>query len=57
MKLAHHADTDSLYIDLAEQPNSERIEVSEGVVLDYTADGRLVGIGIDNPHARRGDCR
>jgi uncharacterized protein YuzE len=48
MKLAYHSDTDSLYIDLAEQPSAESREVSEGIVLDYAADGRLVGIDIDN---------
>ena len=48
MKLNYHADTDSLYIDLSERPSSESRETSEGVVLDYGADGRLVGIDIDN---------
>lgn len=48
MKLAYHPDTDSLYIDLAEQPSAESREVSEGIVLDYDAAGNLVGIDIDN---------
>ncbi len=48
MKLNYHADTDSLYIDLSEQPSVESREVSEGVVLDYDAGGNLVGIDIDN---------
>jgi uncharacterized protein YuzE len=48
MKLAYHAATDSLYIDLAEATSTESVEVSEGVVLDYDASGRLVGIDIDN---------
>jgi uncharacterized protein YuzE len=48
MKLAYHPDTDSLYIDLAEQPSTESREVSEGIVLDYDASGNLVGIDIDN---------
>ncbi len=48
MKLNYHADTDSLYIDLSERPSSESREISEGVVLDYDAEGRLVGIDIDN---------
>ncbi|MFP5356353.1 MAG: DUF2283 domain-containing protein, partial [Gemmatimonadota bacterium] len=43
-----HADTDSLYIDLAEHPSVESREISEGVVLDYDAAGNLVGIDIDN---------
>lgn len=48
MKLNYHADTDSLYIDLAEQPGVDSREVSEGIVLDYDAKGTLVGIDIDN---------
>jgi uncharacterized protein YuzE len=48
MKLNYYPDTDSLYIDLAEQPSVESREISEGVVLDYDAKGNLVGIDIDN---------
>jgi uncharacterized protein YuzE len=48
MKLAYYADTDSLYIDLAEEPGTESREISDGVVLDYDAAGKLVGIDIDN---------
>jgi len=48
MKLKYYADTDSLYIDLAEKPSIESREVSEGIVLDYDAQGNLVGIDIDN---------
>jgi uncharacterized protein YuzE len=48
MKLNYYADTDSLYIDLSERTSVESREISEGVVLDYDADGNLVGIDIDN---------
>jgi len=48
MKIDYFPDTDSLYIDLTEQPSVESQEVSEGVVLDYDAEGNLVGIDIDN---------
>lgn len=48
MKLNYYPDTDSLYIDLSEQPSVESREISEGIVLDYDADGNLVGIDIDN---------
>jgi uncharacterized protein YuzE len=48
MKLNYFPDTDSLYIELAEQTSVESREVSEGVVLDYGARGNLVGIDIDN---------
>jgi uncharacterized protein YuzE len=48
MKVNYFPDTDSLYIDLSEQPSVESREISEGVVLDYDAAGHLVGIDIDN---------
>ena len=48
MKLSYYAETDSLYIDLAERPSVESREVSDGVVLDFDANGNLVGIDIDN---------
>jgi uncharacterized protein YuzE len=48
MKLAYFAETDSLYIELADHVSAESREVSEGVVLDYDAAGNLVGIDIDN---------
>lgn len=48
MKLNYYPETDSLYIDLSEHPSVESREISEGVVLDYDANGALVGIDIDN---------
>lgn len=48
MKLNYYPETDSLYIDLSEQVSVESREISEGVVLDYDAQGNLVGIDIDN---------
>jgi len=48
MKISYYPDTDSLYIDLSEQPSAESREISVGVVLDYDSQGRLVGIDIDN---------
>jgi uncharacterized protein YuzE len=48
MKVNYYPDTDSLYIDLSEQPSVESREISEGVILDYDASGHLVGIDIDN---------
>ena len=52
MKLNYYPETDSLYIDLSERTSVESREVSEGVVLDYDADGNLVGIDIDNAGAK-----
>ena len=48
MKLNYHPDTDSLYIEFSERPSVDSREISEGVVVDYDADGRVVGIDIDN---------
>lgn len=48
MKLDYYPDTDSLYIDFSSRPGVESQEVSPGVVLDYDADGTLVGIDIDH---------
>ena len=48
MKINYYPETDSLYIDLTEHPSVESREVSEGIVLDYDAEGNLVGIDIDN---------
>ena len=48
MKLNYYRDTDSLYIDLSAKPSAESREVSEGIVLDYDAEGHLTGIDIDN---------
>jgi uncharacterized protein YuzE len=47
MKLRYYADTDSLYIDLADRPSADSREVTPGVVLDFDAAGALVGIDID----------
>lgn len=48
MTLNYYPETDSLYIDLSEEPSTESREISEGIVLDYDASGNLVGIDIDN---------
>jgi len=56
MKLNNFPETDSLYIDLAEQPSAESREISEGVVLDYDSRGNLVGIDIDSA-SRKVDLR
>lgn len=41
MKLNYYPDTDSLYIDLSEQPGVDTLEISEGVQLDYDVNGDL----------------
>ena len=48
MKINYYPDTDSLYIDLSSKTSVDSREVSDGIVLDYDADGNLVGIDIDH---------
>ena len=52
MKLLYYADTDSLYIDLTDEPSVESREVATGIVLDFGTRGNLVGIDIDNATAK-----
>ena len=48
MKVHYYPETDSLYIDLLDTPGVEAQEVRPGIVLDFDAEGRLVGIDIDH---------
>ena len=52
MKINYYPKTDSLYIDLSEKSSVESKEISEGIVLDYDAEGNLVGIDIDNASSK-----
>ena len=47
MKLHYYAETDSLYIELSDNPSANSQEAAPGVVLDFDTDGNLVGIDID----------
>jgi uncharacterized protein YuzE len=47
MNIDYFPGTDTLYIGLADRPSVESEEVAEGVVLDFDADSRLVGIEIE----------
>jgi uncharacterized protein YuzE len=48
MKLHYYKETDSLYIDLIDAPSVESQEIRPGIVLDFDAQGHLVGIDIDH---------
>ena len=48
MKLHYYEETDSLYIDLNSRDSAESVEVADGVVVDFDADGNIVGIDIDH---------
>ena len=47
MKMKYYQDTDSLYIDLLEEPSVESVEVKAGVVIDFDKEGNVVGIDLD----------
>lgn len=44
MKLTVDREADALYLDLDEAPAIESEEISPGVILDYNAEGKVVGI-------------
>ena len=48
MRLSYHADTDSLYIHLVERPGIEAREIAPGMLVDFDAEGKPVGIDIDH---------
>lgn len=48
MKLHYDRETDSLYIDLNRRPSVDSREIEEGLVLDFDANGRVVGIDIQH---------
>jgi len=48
MKLHYYPDTDSLYIDLNARPSADSREITEGLVVDFDSDGRVVGIDIQH---------
>jgi uncharacterized protein YuzE len=48
MKLNYDAATDSLYIHLIDTAATDSDEVTDGVVLDFAADGSLVGIDVQH---------
>ena len=51
MKLHYDQDTDSLYIDFNARPGADAREITDGLVIDFDAEGRPVGIDIQ--HASR----
>ena len=52
MKINYYPETDSMYIDLSSRTSTESKEISEGIVLDYDKDGKLVGIDIDDASSK-----
>ena len=52
MRLNYDPSTDSLYIHMVERPSVDSDEVADGVVLDYDANGILVGIDVQHASQR-----
>lgn len=55
MKLRYDADVDAAYITLSDAPIVDSEEVRPGLVLDYDAEDRIVGIEILHIHKQRPD--
>lgn len=51
MKLHYYPETDSLYIELKGVPGTQTREIVEGLIVDFDANGDVVGFDID--HASR----
>ncbi len=52
MKISYDKETDSLYIHLADRASVDSDEVNDGVVLDFDANGALVGIDVQHASKR-----
>ena len=52
MKISYDQATDSLYIHLSDRASVDSDEVQEGVVLDFDANGALVGIDLQHASQR-----
>jgi len=48
VKFHYYPETDSLYVDLSERTSVDSREIASGVVVDFDAEGRVVGIDIDH---------
>lgn len=48
MKIKYFAETDTLYIDIANRPSAETEVISETLMVDLDSDGKPVGITIEH---------
>lgn len=48
MRFHYYPETDSLYIELKDDPSVDSQEIKPGVVLDFDASGDLVGLDIQH---------
>lgn len=52
MTFEYYPDTDTLYIALRPGPSADAAEVTPDVVLDYDADGHVIGLTVEHASAR-----
>ena len=52
MTLHYYKETDSLYIDLSAAVSSDSQEIADGLVIDFDAAGKVVGIDIQHASER-----
>ena len=52
MKLRYYPDTDSLYIELKSEPGAEVREVADGLNVDLSVTGEVVGFDIGHASTR-----
>jgi uncharacterized protein YuzE len=48
MKLHYYPETDTLYIELRDEPGSETREIADGLNVDLNDKGQVVGFDIDH---------
>lgn len=52
MTFEYFPDTDTLYIALCPGPSADAAEVAPDVVLDYDADGHVIGMTVEHASQR-----
>lgn len=52
MKIRYFRDTDTLSIRLNDKPSLESEEIADNVVIDFDAEGKVVGIEIDQASSK-----
>ena len=52
MTFEYYPDTDTLYIALRPGPSADAAEVSPDVVLDYDAEGDVIGLTVEHASKR-----
>jgi uncharacterized protein YuzE len=52
MKTRYDPQIDALYVDLSDRLAVESTEISPGIIIDFDADNRIVGIELLNASAK-----